>query len=60
MAYFSDAIHEKEVTGRVFGKDMADSGWRIPDFILYKDIKRVTTTCQFIKDDCIYIRVCKA
>ena len=56
---FSSAVHIRDVTQRVIDQDMAKSGLGFPDFITHKDITTHSLTCQFLKDDCIFIRVCK-
>ncbi|XP_065903398.1 TNF receptor-associated factor 4-like isoform X2 [Dysidea avara] len=45
-------------SGRVIDTDRARSrGW--PRFISNEDLHGVTPTCQFLKDDCIYLQVSK-
>jgi len=56
---FIKAINERDVTHRVFHRDMAKSAWGSSSFITHEHLKRVTNTCQFLKDDCIFIRVSK-
>ena len=56
---FAEASHVKDVTHRVIDEDMAESGRGCPDFISHKELTKITPTCQFLKNDCIFVRVCK-
>ena len=55
---FLKAVCEQNVTHRVFHSEMAESAWGYWDFISYENLCRVTSTCQFLKDDCIFVEVC--
>ena len=56
---FSDAAHCRDTTPRVRDQDMPKDGWGISNFISYEYLTEVTSACQFVKDDCIYVRVSK-
>ena len=57
--HFVNSRHDKDVTHRVIDDDMADSGLGSYDFISHGDLMKVSPICQFVKDDCIYVRVYK-
>ena len=57
---FSNAVHLREVTHRVKDEDMAKGGWALPNFISHEYFTEVTSAFQFLKDDCIYVRVSKS
>ena len=58
LVRFSKAIHERKVFHRVLHKDMAETGWGYGKFVSHETLRRVTTSCQFLKNDCVFIRVC--
>ena len=33
--------------------------WYCDDFISRKDLREINTTCQFVKDDCVFFEVCE-
>ena len=41
------------------GSEVASDGLGRNEFISLRDLIKVTETCQYLKDDCIFIRVCK-
>ena len=47
------------VTSRVTGKDRASTGWGRLDFISHAYLNKITPTCQYLKDDCIFLQVTK-
>jgi len=54
---FSEAAHKADITHRVLIGDMAPTGWGILRFVSHIDLTEVTPTRQFLKDDCIFIRI---
>ncbi|XP_065890865.1 TNF receptor-associated factor 4-like [Dysidea avara] len=56
---FSEAVYDTVVTGRVVDEEMAEYGWGTHDFISHEDLVYATPTCQYLKDDCIFFRVCE-
>jgi len=46
------------VAGRVTESERA-AGWGKPKFISNEDLNKVTSTCQYLKDDCIFLQVNK-
>ena len=38
-------------------RSKADKGWGIPKFVSNKFLHETTKTCQFLKDDCIFLQV---
>ena len=54
---FREVMYDRDVTSRVFGEDMAESSWGCPDFISHGHLLKATPTCQYLKDDCIFIQV---
>ena len=54
--------HDKvsdQYAGRVIDCDRAKDGWGYPQFISNKDLHKVTSTCQYLKDDFIFFQVNK-
>ncbi|XP_065914424.1 TNF receptor-associated factor 4-like [Dysidea avara] len=47
------------VTSRVTSSNRAFNGWGLPDFISHAYLNKVTHTCQYLKDDCIFLQVSK-
>ena len=48
------------ITNRVIGKqsdEMAHEGLGRNEFIKHEDLKKETDTCQYLKDDCIFLRI---
>jgi len=56
---FSNAVHLRDVTQRVRDEEMAKSGWGVAGFISHELLTEVTSVCQFLRDDCIYVRISK-
>jgi len=48
-----------ETAGRVIEKIKAAYGHGVPQFISNDDLFKGTSTCQYIKDDCIFLQVSK-
>ena len=44
--------------GRITGGDIG-RGWGRPQFISNEDLHKVTLTCQYLKDNCIFFQVSK-
>ncbi|XP_065895359.1 TNF receptor-associated factor 5-like [Dysidea avara] len=44
---------------RVTGCNRAASGWGFPKFVSNEDLQKVTPTCQYLKDNCIFLRISK-
>ena len=56
MSY--DDCADDDIAGKVTDGDTA-SGWGYPEFISLEDLHEVTPTCQYLKDDCIFLQVSK-
>ena len=54
---FREAMYDRYVSYRVTGGEMADKSWGNPDFIAHEDLSKVTSTCQYLKNDCIFFQV---
>ncbi|XP_065901691.1 TNF receptor-associated factor 4-like [Dysidea avara] len=48
-----------EYAGRVTDCIRSTGGWGHRQFIVYEDLHTVTPTCQYLKDDCIFLQVSK-
>ena len=44
--------------GRVTG-DITKEGWGKPQYISTEDLNKITPTCQYLKDDCLFFQVTK-
>jgi len=47
------------ISNKVKSVEMAADGLGRNEFILMDELRKITNTCQYLKDDCIFIRVCK-
>ena len=47
------------VAKRVKSSEVASEGLGRNEFISLKGLSKITATCQYLKNDCIFIRVCK-
>ena len=56
--YYIDKVPE-EFAGRVIDGDKAKNGWGYPQFISNEGLLKVTPTCQYLKDDYIFLQVSK-
>ena len=45
------------ITNRVWQNEMAHAGVGCNDFISHEDLSNTSPTCQYLKDDCIFIKV---
>ncbi|XP_065901532.1 TNF receptor-associated factor 4-like [Dysidea avara] len=55
-----DQFTPSHIAGRVLGKDdMAADGLGYKQFISHVELTKVTETCQYVRDDCIFIKVSK-
>ena len=43
--------------GRVTKGDKSKNGWGKPQYISNKDLHKITPTCQYLKDDCLFFQV---
>ena len=50
---------EDDVAGRVTDHGDNACGWGREEFICNEDLHQVTPTCQYLKDDCIFLQVSK-
>ena len=48
---------ESDADKRVTEGDKAVSGWGQPQFISNRDLHKITPTCQYLKDDCLFFQV---
>ena len=48
-----------DIAGRVPDNDGVACGWGETEFISNEDFHNVTPTCQYLKDDCIFLQVSK-
>ena len=59
----TDGSSEEETSDDVYGDRVTDSssaeGWGRPKFISNKSLKKATSICQYLKDDCIFLQVSK-
>jgi len=53
---YSDCADD-DTAGRVTGADRAQGGWGYSKFISDEDLHKVTPTCQYLKDDCTFLKV---
>ena len=58
VGYHRDQVPD-EYAGRVIDGVKAKNGWGYPQFISNEDLHKVTPTCQYLKDDCIFLQVSK-
>jgi len=57
---FNDSIPDDVTCGnRIVDDENSVRGIRITDFISNEDLHKVTPTCQYLKDDCIFFQVTK-
>ena len=54
---FGKAAYNRRTTHRVFDKDTTDFSWSYSAFILHEELTDVTPTCQYVKYNCIFVRV---
>ena len=47
------------IAGKVIDGNRAKSGWGLQKFISHEDLHKITPTCQYLKDDCIFLQVSK-
>ena len=57
VTYDDDA--PENFAGRVKSRDKAKSGYGALRFILNKDLCKTATTCQYLKDDCLFFHITK-
>ncbi|XP_065901501.1 TNF receptor-associated factor 4-like [Dysidea avara] len=55
---YDDNKGDDEYAGRVTDGDK-NKGWGYPEFITHEDLNEDTLTCQYLKDDCIFLQVSK-
>ena len=55
---YGDHIKDDYAAGRVKHGNKA-RGWGYTKFISKEDLRKVTPTCQYLKDDCIFLQVSK-
>ena len=48
-----------EYTDKVIDGDRANGGWGYAHFISHEDLHKATPMCQYLKDDCIFLKVGK-
>ena len=53
---FDDRASDSTAAGRVTKHDKS-IGWGYPEFISNKDLHKTTSTCQYLKDDCLFFQV---
>ena len=54
---YNDRIGD-DTAGRITDSSLA-AGWGYSKFISHEDLHKVTPTCQYLKDDCIFLQVSK-
>ena len=57
--HFVKSKHDKSITHRVYDGDTAECGLGAHKFISHDNLIKITPACQFLKDDCIFVRVNK-
>ena len=57
MTYDDDDDDEFEYASRVTKGDKSTYGFGTDDFISNEDLQRTTSTCQYLKDDCLFFQV---
>jgi len=53
-----DDCSDENTSGRVTD-DGSGKGWGKAKFISYEDLQKVTPTCQYLNDDCIFLQISK-
>jgi len=50
---------DDDVAGRVTDGDISALGWGKVEFISNENLRKISLTCQYLKDDCIFFQVSK-
>ena len=56
---YDDVSDDKDCTGRVIEGDKAKGGYGEPKLISHQDLHKITSTIQYLKDDCLYLQIIK-
>ena len=57
MKYDDD--DDEDITRRVTDRDIATTGLGYDQYISNENLQKVTPTCHYIKDDCVFFQICK-
>ena len=56
---YDDVSDLQDYSGRVIVGDKAEGGYGEPKLISHEDLHKITSTCQYLKDDCLYLQIIK-
>ena len=56
---YDDEVPDKYTTQVIEANIAKLKGWGYPRFILNEDLNKITPTCQYLKDDCLFFQVFK-
>ena len=57
LHYNDTSSQMKDCTSKVTQGNCATVGWGITTFISNKDLNKTLTTCQYLKDDCLFFQI---
>ena len=54
---FCDAVDDRHVTHRVLFTNTAGIFWGNFAFISLEELTKITPTCQYVKNDCMFVKI---